>query len=424
MRRAAIGDRRAGVTLVELILATGLAALVVASTVSIVDSVLELWTRGETVRQTREEGSAVLGLMARDLRQLHAGRRGDLLVDWAPFDVERDGTIERLWPRLRFVRDASPREVARVERRELALAARAIRDARRAELGDDAVPEAEQLRAEELLEAAGLTREEAALGLLGARDVAASELVEVLYAVIPEDDRGGRQYVGTLYRAEHVQRPDEPPVLLGDGAFDQSGVPDLTIAREVARGVLWMRPLMATQTTTLGGALASDGTSDPTGWSVGEGLAAAATSWDAWRLGRPEVDESAWNEPAAGMPRTGDRPLLPRRVRVELEVQRPQDFDRAPRLIGVADEGATSFEVTSTKRLSRVVGRQVLVDGEWMRLTGVSGDRVTVRRATRGTTARTHAAGARVLFGEVVVIDVPIALHEDDWRLAPEEAER
>ena len=126
MRRLGVRSRR-GVTLAELILATGLAAIVMVSLVSVTDNAVRLWTRGEASRDAREVSSAVLGELNRDLRQLHPSSEGDLVIDWEPFDVERDGTNERLWPRLRFVRDASTAELASVQRRALAELAREAR---------------------------------------------------------------------------------------------------------------------------------------------------------------------------------------------------------------------------------------------------------------------------------------------------------
>ena len=417
--RIAPARARAGVTLAELILATGLASIVVAATVSIVDTTLSLWTRGETVRQAREEGAAVLSILGDDLRQIHGGEEGDLLVDWEIFDLERDGVIERLHPRLRFIRDAAASEVARIERRRLASEARAARDRLALEAGDDAQQLAEALSEEELLGAAGLDAEQVALGMLGAPDLRASRLVEVLYAVVPEGRDGDRRYTGVLYRAERLHTPDTPPVLLGDGAFDRSGTPDLSLAREVARGVLWMQPLMATQTTRL-----TPGEDGRIGWDTARTAAGAATSWDAWRLGRPDPDLTFWNEPSPGMPRAGERPLLPRRIRVELEIQRPGDFDRAPRLLESVEESAEFFTVTNGAALRPAVGGHVLVAGEWMELKRVTGDRVVVRRATRGTARRRLPMESRVLFGESVDLDLPIALHEDNWRLTLGEGDR
>jgi hypothetical protein len=202
-------------------------------------------------------------------------------------------------------------------------------------------------------------------------------------------------------------------VLLSDAAFDRSGTPDLSMAREVARGVLWMRPLLATQTSRL-----TPGENGRTGWSTERNPAGAATSWDAWRLGRPDPDLTVWNEPAAGMPRAGVRPLLPRRIRIELEIQRPGDFDRAPRLVDSVEESADFLTVTNGSALRPAVGGHVLVAGEWMELKRVSGDRAVVRRATRGTARRRLPMESRVLFGQPIDMDLPIALHEDNWRLS------
>ena len=73
--------------------------------------------------------------------------------------------------------------------------------------------------------------------------------------------------------------------------------------------------------------------------------------------------------------------------------------------------------MTSGQPLVRHVGAHVLVAGEWLGVTAVRGDRITVRRGERGTARRTLKEDEPVLFGESIVIDVPVPLHEDDWRL-------
>ncbi|QDV06468.1 hypothetical protein Poly30_19780 [Planctomycetes bacterium Poly30] len=414
-----VKDRRArsqaGMTLAELILATGLAAIVMASMISIVDSALTLWTKGETSRQGREASAAIASMMAHDLRQLHGSAEGDVLIDWEVFDVDRDGQVERLWPRMRFIRDASAREAAWIGRRALAEAARIERDRKRLEAGDDAEVLAEQLSEEEILNAAGVSRQDMALGQGAAVDTSASELLEILYAVVPEGDTGWKKYSGRLVRAERVHRAGSPPVLLRADAFDSRGLPDPTLAKEVATGVLWMRPLMATQTTRIVPPATNE---ERPAWTTGaKSLLDAATSWDAWGRGRPSLEVTDWNEPAPGMPKPGIKPLLPRRIRLELEMQRPSDAKRAPELLDVLDEAATSFDVTAGRRLAEAVGRDVMVGGEWMKITSIQGDSVTVRRGTRSTKARVHASGEKVMLGYPVILDLPIVMYEDDWRV-------
>lgn len=414
MRLRGVRSRR-GVTLAELILATGLAAIVMVSLVSVTDNAVRLWTRGEASRDAREVSSAVLGEMTSDLRQLHPSSEGDLVVDWEPFDVERDGTNERLWPRIRFVRDASTAELASIQRRELADLARETRR-RAAEGGDRRAQEApEALTEEELLAAAGITREELALGGGGVRDVDGSGLVEILYAVVPEGREGEDRFTGVLLRQERVHTAGQPRVLTSDDAFDSAGNPVAGAARELARGVLWLRPLLATQTTVIDPGVSTE----MGGWRVTEGLRTAATSWDAWRLGRPDVELSDWNEPAPGMPGLGPRPALPRRIRLELETQSSRDRARAPRLLETIDEAQGSFQVTSGARLSRAIGKHVLVGGEWMILRSVTRDTATVRRGARGTAGRTIAEGTPIFFGPTSVVELEVPVHDDDWRLLP-----
>lgn len=409
---------RAGFTLAELILAMALGAIVMGALVSVTDSAVRLWTRGEAARDSREVSSAVLGLLVDDLRQLEPSGEGDMVVDWAAHDVGRDGSVERVWPRLRFVRSASAAEVASMGRRELASRARQARQAAAAS-GDRRAQQApEFLTEEELLEAAGVTREELALGGLGLGDVGGSALLEVLYAVVPEGEQGPERTTGVLLRMERLHRAGSPHVFTGDGAFDGRGRPVAGRPHEVARGVLWLRPLMATQTTVVDPGIEGEGG----GWRVTEGLRTAARAWDAWGRGRPDVEVTDWNEPAPGMPAPGARPALPRRIRLELETQGAAERARAPRLLEILDEGASSFEVTSGARLAPAVGGHILVGGEWMLLRGVTGDRANVRRGTRGTAARTIAEGTPVLFGQTSVVELQISVHDDDWRLLPDEA--
>ena len=59
----------------------------------------------------------------------------------------------------------------------------------------------------------------------------------------------------------------------------------------------------------------------------------------------------------------------------------------------------------------------VLVDGEWLLVKSQDDDSFIAERAQRGSSKRRLPAGALVHFGEPLVVEVPIALHRDDWSL-------
>ena len=82
--------RRAGLTLVELVVAAGLATLLFVALFSVLEDFLSLWDRSEERRALAEETSGVLELLAEDLAVLEAGRRGDFVGEWVLFDTDGD----------------------------------------------------------------------------------------------------------------------------------------------------------------------------------------------------------------------------------------------------------------------------------------------------------------------------------------------
>ncbi len=395
-----------GLTLVELMLAAGLSAIVMLALVRLVDSATDLWTKGEQRRAVVEQGAAVGALVARDLRALHAGTRGDLIVDWFPHDTDQDGRFERLWPRLRLVRTAAPADLARLRARAAAEAARAARTARERDArGALSVEEVNAV-------------DEADPTALPPVDLAGIGLMEVVWALIPRGSKGDLRYEGLLLRGERLLAPNEAPRLLAADVFGRNGRPAAELVEEITGGVLWFDVRLATQTTLLDPA-APDG-----GWRTGSELVHAATSWDAYGLNRPNPDLHVWNEPSPGQPRGGVLPNLPRRIRLELEVERERDLARRPLLIEDVEESAVRLPLTTTKGLEEVLGRFVLVEGEWLKVTDITGDALLVNRAQRGTGKRRLPEGARLHFGEPIVIDTPVALHRDEWDLSGEEPRR
>ena len=362
-RPTGTGRREDGVTLVELIIAVGLLALLMLSVLNLMRSFLGLWGDTEERRARVEESSGVAELLARDVAALESGPRGDLVAEWVPFDGDGDGVKEQLFPRLVLLRHASRPELARLQ------------------AGAAAVREGE--------------------GLL-----------EVAWCVLPvaggakdPDVRGE----GLVLRGERVV---DTANARGEASFfdrdfwGSNGRPPADRLNDVSGGVLWLGMQFATQTSIL-----------DDGWKAGGDLRDVALSWDAWGRGRPPQEVHGFNEPAAGMPSPGARALLPRRVRFELEFERPSQRKRRPRLAGYLETESVSLVVTDGERLPEEVGAYVKVEGEWMEITSLSRNRAGVRRGARGTRATAHPAGALVHWGQTFVREVPIGAHQEDWNL-------
>ena len=346
-----LGSRR-GLTLLELVLAVGLFAILSLAVFRLLEGTLGTWRKSEVRRNQMETCTAVLELLAKDLSSLEGGGRGDLLVEWETFDTDADGHRESLWPRLRFLRQASAADAARVASMT------------------DAV-------------------------------VNGPDLTEVCWAVLPTK---GDESVGMIWRGERLIHGGEGDFF--DSSFVSSnGQPGAGQLDELTGGILWLQPLLATQTSVV-----------YDGWSIGTGLEHAATSWDAWKRDRPDDTRHEWNEPGRGMPRAGDQPILPRRVRIEIEYEDPAQRRRRTRLSSDLPAVDVSFEVDDETRIPKA-GAFVLIDAEWMLIRTKNGKRVTVKRGTRGSKAAYHDAGARISYGGTVVREVEIPTYREDWKL-------
>ncbi len=348
---------RAGFTLLELILSIGLMSVLVVALVGLLDTALDLWGRTEQRRDLVEMSTAVADMLERDLSTLDGGRRGDLLAEWVLLDGDGDGTSGALYPRLRLVRRVSPAELARIQ--------------------------------------AGA--EQPVLG---------EGLVEVAWAVLP---RSVKSPAATgdlmLWRGERVVGDESTVSVFDPRFFDDAGRPVPGALSQVTGGVLWLELAFATQTSIL-----------QAGWSFGDGLRDCARSWDAWKRARPDVQQHVWNQAGAGMPDASDTPLLPRRVRVELELERDADAVRRTHLVAAVDNQDTTIVVRDGNRVPET-GTLIRVDEEWMLVQSKTGKRVTVRRGQRGTVPLGHAPGAKLHYGEPIVREIPIALHREDWNL-------
>jgi hypothetical protein len=106
--------------------------------------------------------------------------------------------------------------------------------------------------------------------------------------------------------------------------------------------------------------------------------------------------------------------VLPRRVRIDLEFERPTDRDRRTRLTEPIELGEARLRVDDGQRLPPV-GSHVLIDSEWMKILSVDADTCTVARGQRGTAPLSHAAGAMVHFGEALSREVVVLTSREDW---------
>jgi hypothetical protein len=353
--------RRGGFTLVELLVAAGLLVVVSLLVFGFLRRFTSLWQKSEQRRELVEEASGITELFAEDLGSLVNGPRGDLVAEWVFFDTDGDDQPETMWPRLRFLRFATEAELARAQ--------------------------------------AGVVEAQ--------RKHAGEGVLEVCWLVAPahagktEPDRRAE---GILMRGERLVG-DESLSFFEPGFFDASNRPRQT-PNEVSGGILWFGLEFATQTS-----LVFDG------WKIGDELADAATSWDAWNRGRPNAERHFWNEPGKGMPKAGERALLPRRVRLSLEIERADDRLRRTRLASAMAAADAVIEVEDGTRVPEVRGSFVRIDAEWMELTSVDRNTVNVRRGARGSNPVAHERGAMVHFGRALVREVPVRMHQEDWNL-------
>jgi len=227
------------------------------------------------------------------------------------------------------------------------------------------------------------------------------DLVEVAWALLPDPEGAG----GVLYRGERLLGDAERLSFFDRGFFNSAGKPPAGALKLVTGGVLWLEWDFASQTSVVND-----------GWSVGDRPYDCATAWDAWARGRPDLDRSAFNAPAAALPSPDERPILPRRVRVKLELERHVYRRRRPRLSAPLETEARLVEVDETGLLPPP-GAMIQVDDEWMELLSASGRHASVKRGARGTTARQHDRGALMHFGSSVQRDVAVPLYREDWDL-------
>jgi hypothetical protein len=352
------GRREGGFTLVELVLAVGLLSLLMLALFQLVDTSTTIWRRTDTNRELGEMGSALLDRLAADVHALEGGPQGDLMADWVLVDLDRDGI------------DGMPRQRLRLVRH---------------------------------LDAAGLRS--LAGDRVGPLEIFDRGLVEVVWALLPSSSTDPDERAqGVLVRGVRVPGDDQRVSVFEPGFFGPGGKPLPGAVDELTGGVLWFEVWFATQTTIL-----------HQGWNLGDEVSDCAASWDAWRKARPNAEVSILNQEPIGVPEPRESPLLPRRVRVTLELERPIDLRQRTRLALELTDDAHSLRVRDGRKIP--VGSMILLDDEWLKVRSVEGDTVVVERGQRATRPALHKVGTLVHHGARAVRELVIDMTREDWNL-------
>ncbi len=376
----AVRDAQRGMTLIELVLASALFAFMMVAVFQLIDGSLSMWRKGEARRSVLEQTTAVAEVIARDLRTLEGGQSGDMVIEWVSFDADKDGTVDSIRPRIRLVRQVTASERALIyemtaEQRAEVMTSRGIE-----------------------VEARDVEKPNIAEG---------HALAEVVWSFVPVGSKNSDEASEVIvYRGERLLEDKTTTSFFDDEFLTRSGQVPTRVLEEVSSGLLWVDVLCAAQTSIV-----------KDGWKRGESLASSASSWDAWRRARPDIELHDWNKAHNGVPASLDKPVFPRRVRLEFEFERERDRRfraRTTEPIGVND---TSFKVDLPERIPRGDDTWILIDQEWMKVRSVHGSTVSVQRGERGSATVAHTQDAMVHFGIRMIREVPIAVYRENWNL-------
>jgi prepilin-type N-terminal cleavage/methylation domain-containing protein len=343
--------RERGFTLLELLAAAALFSVLGVLLFQMVRSAMDVWGTGERNRELADRAGAAFELLATDLRDAWAGTPGAalpaaLLCTWRPEDDDGDGEAERRIPLLRFTRLCH-------EQRTLEWLSRA---------GDTAGGQES---------VAGLQpRDPATLRPTGG-------LAESLYTLA---ERSGAT-LPALLRVVHAPAGGERSLL--DPQLEAQRDRLLSDAVPAADDVLFF-----------GVEFWGPGTH---AWGPEGG---AYTAWDSTRGLIPpgDPDFPFGVGPASRADSSDD--IWPRLARLTLVLDRAQGATGSGTLAEAMGPESKIVTVADAAFLrDEEAPDHVLVDGEWLAVTGIEGRTLQVQRGARGTQAAVHNDGARVRTG-------------------------
>lgn len=360
-----------GFTLIEVLAATALFAVLGTMLFQIVRGAMDVWSSGERSRELHDRASGALDALAADLRALWPGLPGAaeqdsrLLCTWRQ-EKAQDGTVYSV-PVLRFAR------VCHEARTSFAL--RHAGDVVGAEVAAERLTGQDPRR---LLPTGGLA--------------------ESLYtlAVLPG------QRVPSL-----VRRFRTP--IGGEGSLLEPELP------EMRERMLQGATVLADQVLYFGIDFWAPGT---THWDQAPDAMGRSSRpmWDSTRGLIPSDDPGF---PFGRGPESlldGSDDMFPVRVRLTLVLDEAAGPAAGGTLAEPVGPETQRIELASTGFLrEQAAPDAVLVDGEWMRVTGMDGRALRVERGIRGTQAVGHQDGARVRAGTTFerVLELPAA--RESW---------
>jgi len=365
-------SRRRGFTLIELLAATALFAILGTLLFQIVRGAMDVWAVGERNRELHDRSSAVMELIAEDLRATWPGLSGAgeqdarFLLQFREQDVDGDARIDLRTPVLRF---------ARLCHEERALGW--LREA-----GDTAGAEG----------VATLTGEQDPAGLRPT-----GGLAESLYtlAILPGSSlpsllrrfRAPLGGEGSLLEVDLLLQPDR---LLADGVA-------------VADQVLYFGvELWGPDTTAWDVDPRSDDVPPLVGWDSTRGILLPGDPAFPYAVG----EDSLWD---------GSDDMFPRLVRVTLVLDREQGATSSGRLAENISAEAHRLPLQSSTFLRAEENPDhVLLGSEWMRVVSIESGALMVERGVRGTVAGTHPAGTRISVGRRFERIVELPAHREN----------
>ena len=375
---AARPARAAGFTLVELLTAVAIFALLSGMLFQMVKNGLDVWSVGEGNRESLEKGTTLIHEIAAELRMVRADSPyGDpdtpvrMIADYGLFDFDEDQRDETLVQKLRFVR-ACPEE--RFDNR--------IREAGDIAGGDGITTDIE-------------ARES------GGR--APAGMAEVGFATVKLPSKEEDPALLTLLR--WFQTPIGGDASLFAGSQFESSKRMMITGVPLADNVLYLGfEFWSRDTESWESPIDSD-TGPLSVWDSTRGVLLEERTFNDFLLSKDAESES---DP------TDD--VFPRRVRITLVVEKDDDEAQVARLVdGVTAKGTTLridrarlFEVDAPHKF-------VKVEGEWMRWSERSGDQLKVTRGARRTAMSSHPSGARVHIGRTFQRTVEIPVYREDW---------